>query len=149
VPQLYQNPGNVNRLVASISWANFSGLTVTAPSLDKGGIDLTFSGGATGELDAMTGVVLSPEPYQKCNFTAHVLKTQPLAGLFQAQLQLSALLGPCTIRPDLGAGGQGLQPYSIQNSAIQTVNTITMNGTTAGYDLVFTGTYYINTSSYP
>lgn len=135
--------GQLNRLVASVSWATFPTLNVTASFLNAGGIDLSLDGQATQMLPAMTAAVISPEPYMLATITINLLKTQALSQLYKAQMELSSPLGSCTVRPDVTSG---LAPYMFQNCAIESVSAQSYNGSTAGYTVVCRGTYYINSN---
>ena len=134
--------GTLNRLRASIVFTDYTGLNITASYLGKEGVNMTFDGVATTSIDTMVGVVQSPEPYQKVTFSAHLLKTQALADAFKSQLESTTLLGDATIRPD----AVSLNPYQISNVAINNVSPLKFDGTDAGWNIMFTGIYYINSS---
>lgn len=134
--------GTLNRLRASVVWASFPSLNVTASYLGKEGISLSFDGDATTTIDTMTGAVQSPEPYQRVTFSIHLLKTQALAAAFKAQIESSTLLGNATFRPD----AVSLPPYQLSNCAINTVNPLKFDGTDAGWVLMGRGFYIINNS---
>src|SRR5271156_4655421 len=111
-PQIPQ--GTLNRLRASITLTSFPGLNITQSYLGRQGISLTFDGVVTTPIDTMTGIVPSPEPYQRITCSAHLLKTQALAAAWKAQVELNALLGDITIRPDIPSGA-GISPYQLSN----------------------------------
>ncbi len=134
--------GVLNRLRASITIPGFPGLNVTASYLGKEGVSLSFDGVATTPIETMTGVVQSPEPYQRVTFSAHLLKTQALANSFKAQLESNTLLGDVTVRPD----AVNLDPYQLSNCAVQNVNPLKFDGTDGGWVIMFSGIYYINSS---
>lgn len=134
--------GTLNRLRGSVIWANFPVLNVTAPFLHKEGIKLALEGEATLFIDTMTGGVTSPEPYQHISVTMVLLKTQSLAGLYKAQMELSSLLGDGVVRPDSAA----LPPYQVTNAAIKSVRELSFNGEDAAWAVVVGGYYNINSS---
>ena len=147
--------GNLNRLVASVTWANFPSLTVTAPFLNRDGIRLALDGDATRFLGAMAGAVTSPEPYQMCTLTINLVKTQYLANQYKAQMETSTLLGNCTVRPDVPilssiagvtTGLGGLEPYDLTNMAIESVREQSYSGEDAGWTVVCRGYYLINSA---
>ena len=139
-PQVPQ--GQLNRLRGSITFSSFPGLNVTASYLGREGLGLNFEGQATLSIDTMTGVVQSPEPYVKASVMVHLIKTQALAALFKAQIENSTLLGDATVRTD----ATSLPPYQLSNCAISTVNAIKIDGTDAGWVIMITGIYYINSA---
>jgi hypothetical protein len=136
--------GTLNRLIASVSWPSFAYLTITAPFLNREGISITLEGEATRILPAMTGTVNSPEPYQMATVTANLLKTQPLSGLYKAQMESSTLLGNCVVRPD----SLVLPAYDFYNMAIESVREQRYSGEDAGWVIVFRGYYIINNSQW-
>ena len=134
--------GTLNRLRASISFVSFPGLQITASFLGKEGIALAFDGVVTTPLDTMTGVVQSPEPYQRVTVSAHLIKSQALANNFKSQIELNSLVGDFVVRTDAGSMG----PYQVSNGAINTVNPLKFDGSDAGWTLMLSGIYYVNAS---
>ena len=134
--------GVLNRLRASATLTQFPGLNITASYLGKEGISLSFEGVVTTPLDTMTGVVQSPEPYQRVTMAAHLIKSQALANAFKTQIELSSLIGDVTIRPDAAQLG----PYQLSNVAINSVNPLKFDGTDPGWVLMMSGIYYVNSS---
>lgn len=134
--------GTLNRLRGSITIPGFPELNVTASYLGPEGIGLSFGGVVTTSLPTMTGVVQSPEPYQECNVTIHLLKTQSFANLWKLQLELLSLLGDMIVTPDAVA----LSAYSLSNTAIQNVNPLSFAGRDAGWSVMCSSIYYINSA---
>jgi hypothetical protein len=135
--------GVLNRVKGSVTWTNFPGLNVTAPFLDKDGINLRKEGEASVQHGTMTGVVQSPEPYMPVSVVIALLKTQALAEAYKAQMEDSVLLGPGTVYPDVTTG---LSPYSLYNMSIQTVGELLFNGTTPIFAVTCRGYWVINNS---
>lgn len=135
--------GQLNRLIASVTIPNFPVLNVTAPYLGSTGVGLAFDGDSVLFLEAMTGVVVSPQPYVMVTCTMHLLKSQSLSASYEAQRQDNALLGSFTVRPDVSSS-VGLGPWTINNGAIQTVRELSFAGTDAGYVVTLRGAYNIN-----
>jgi hypothetical protein len=135
--------GNLNRLIASVTFATNTSLNVTAPYLGREGISLRFSDPATTPIKVMVGVVPSPEPYQTVAVMMHLVKTLALANSFKTAIETNTLLGDVTIRPD-EVGGIG--PYSISNSWIENVEALRFDGTDAGWSVTIGGIYYINSN---
>lgn len=134
--------GTLNRLRASVVWANNPSLNVTAPYLGREGIRLALEGETTTFINTMTGAVTSPEPYQVINLTINLLKTQTLASVYKTQMELSALIGDGTVYPD----ARTLPVYSIINCAIQSVRELSFAGEDAGWAVAVKGYYLVNSS---
>lgn len=132
--------GTLNRARASVQWAAFPGLNVTAPFLGKEGVSLAFEGAATEFVETMTGAVTSPVPYQPVRLSMALLKTQTLANQYEQQRQTNSLLGDGTIIPD----SVTLAPYQITNCAIENVDELRFNGEVAGYMVHVKGYYITN-----
>jgi hypothetical protein len=132
--------GTINRLRASVTVTNFTGLNVTASYLGKEGISLSFDGVVTTPIETMTGIVPSPEPYQRVTANIHLLKTQALATAWKQQLERLSLIGQLTVQPDAVA----LDPYQISNSYIYNVAPLKFDGTDAGWVVSVGGIYYVN-----
>lgn len=134
--------GTLNRLIASVVWDNNPGLNVTAPYLGKEGIRLALEGETTTFINTMTGAVTSPEPYQTTSLTINLLKTQNLAAVYKAQMELLATIGQCTIYPDATT----LPTYSLINCAIQSVRELNFSGEDAGWVVNIKGYYLCNSA---
>lgn len=134
--------GTLNRLRGSIQIPAFPELNVTASYLGPEGIALSFGGVVTTTLPTMTGVVQSPEPYQEANVTIHLLKTQSFANQWKIQLELLSLLGDMIITPDAKALGA----YPLSNTAINNVSPLSFAGKDAGWVVMCSGIYYVNSS---
>lgn len=141
-PQVQQ--GVLNRARGSVVWNDFPSLNVTAPYLGQAGISLSFGGPATSQLPTMTGVAQSPELMQLATIRINLLKTQTLADLYKQQMELSSVLGDCTIYPDVQTNGIGV--YQITNCSMGTLETLTLNGTDAGWIIPVIGVYEINSA---
>lgn len=135
--------GVLNRVLGSVTWSNFPGLNVTAPYLDKEGINLRKEGEATTQHGTMTGIVQSPEPYMPVSVVIALLKTQFLSESYKSQMELSTILGPGTVYPDVSTG---LTPYQLYNMAIMGVGELLFNGTTPIWGVTVRGYWVINSS---
>lgn len=136
--------GTLNRLRASVVVNDSPSLNVTAGYLGEEGISIALEGDTTTFINTLTGAVTSPEPYQKVTVTIHLLKTQPLAGLYKKQMEDLATLGNIVVRPDSAA----LPPYDFTNCAIQGVEPLRLNGKDAGYVVRLGGYYLVNQNLY-
>jgi hypothetical protein len=142
MPNPNVNQGTLNRLIASVTSANFPALNVTPSFLHREGIRLAFEGQATTIIDTMTGTVISPEPYQRTTATLHLLKSQSLSQQWEAQRQLNSAIGPLVIRPD----STQLSPYDMINCGIINVAELTFNGQDAAYTVSIQGYISLNSS---
>jgi len=145
VPNPLISQGSLNRLRASIVWPANSSLNVTAGFLARRGISLALDGESTLYINTLTGAVASPEPYMMITCTIHLLRTQQLCSLYKAQMELNALIGDGTVRPDV-APGVGLAPYNIANCAIQSINEMSFAGDDADFSVRIRGYYLLNSS---
>ena len=84
-PQVPQ--GTLNRLRVSVAITQFPALNITPSYLGREMATLSFDGMVTTPIDTATGVVPSPEPYQRVTATVHLLRTQALANLWKQQLE--------------------------------------------------------------
>jgi hypothetical protein len=138
--------GTLNRLVASVTWQNFSSLNVTPSFLNREAIRLALEGQSVVYLPTIAGAVTSPEPYMMISCTIHLLKTQQIAGLYKAQMESNALLGNGVVRPDVAQGQGGLPPYDIVNCSIAGVRELDFSGNDAGWAVTCRGYYLVNNS---
>ena len=138
--------GVLNRLRGSVVWTDHPELNVTAPYLDKEGINLRLSGEASTQHGTMTGIVQSPEPYMPVSVVIALLKTQSLSDRYKSQMEALSLIGSGTVYPDVTAGG--LSQYQLQNMSIQNVGELLFNGTTPIYAVTCSGYYVINNSAW-
>ncbi len=143
MPNPLIDQGVLNRVRASVTWTNFSALNVTAPFLDKEGINLRLEGEASLQHGTMTGLVQSPEPYMPVSVVIALLRTQSLSEAYKAQMETQSVLGPGTVYPDVSSG---LSPYSLQNMSIQSVGELLLNGTTPIFGVTCRGYYVVNNS---
>lgn len=134
--------GSLNRLRANVVWPAFASLNIAPSYLGRMGIHLALDGESTQYIETMAGAVTSPQPYMMITLTAHLLKTQQLASLYKAQMELSALIGDGTVYPDAAALGV----YQVTNCAIQSVRELDFSGADAGWVVAFRGYYLVNAS---
>ncbi len=132
--------GSLNRLLGSVIWDGFPLLTVTAPFLGTDGISLAFEGNAVTFLPTMTGNALSPEPYQMVTLSMHLLKSQPLAQIYEGQRLTNATLNTGTVYPDSPVLG----PYKLFEAAIESVRELSFAGRDVNYVVTCRAFYPIN-----
>lgn len=134
--------GNLNRLITSFLWDDVPGLNVTPGFTGKGGISIAFDGDFTSEIETMTGLVQSPEPYVMVTLTFNLLRTQPLANAYITRGQTNTVFGNGTLRPDVA--GNILQPWYIQNLAWKNLRELSLAGTTPDFPAIFRGYWALN-----
>jgi hypothetical protein len=135
--------GVLNRILGSVTWTDFPGLNVTAPFLDKEGINLRLEGEASLQHGTMTGLVQSPEPYMPISVVIALLKTQQLSDMYKSQMEDTSILGGGTVYPDVSTG---LTPYALYNMSIQSVGELLFNGTTPIFAVTCRGYWPVNNS---
>lgn len=138
--------GNLNRLVASIVWDNFPQLNVTPAYLGKPAISLAFNGRFTTPIETQTGLVQSPEPFVMTTLTIALLRTQPLAGLYQQQAAQNTVFGNCTVRPDVSASLNAVSPFEIQNVSWTELRELAFAGLDPLYSVIMEGYIPINSA---
>lgn len=136
--------GTLNRLVASVACLDTDGLNVGASFLAREGIRLALEGEVTRQIPVMVSAVPSPEPYQLCSVTINLLKTNPIAQAYKAQIEANSIIGRIVVRPD----ADPLSPYDLFNCSIQSVREQSYAGDDPGWAVVVQGTYYINAELY-
>lgn len=138
------NLGQINLLAASVTFPNNTALNVTAQCLAKQGIRLAPEGDVTKFLEVLTGAVPSPQPYQMMTVTIALVKTLPLAAVFQSQFQSNAVVGGFTVRPDVQRGTGGLQPFKVINGSLMTMGEMDFGGGDAAYVVMAKGYWQVN-----
>lgn len=139
------NHGLVNKYRGAVTFDSFSQLNVTAPYLTMEGIVMNFPGNATAMLPVMTGLVTSQELYVGGEMVIHLVKTMPLAALFQQQFLLNSLLGRATVRPDTPPN-IGITSWQVQNTAIISVGDQSYAGSSADFPVRISGYIVVNTA---
>ena len=135
-------PGNLNRIKGTILVPGNTALNITAPYLGKEGIVIAPQTAVVTQMQGMTTVVNSEEPYQLVQVTAMVIKSLALSAAYINQIQQSPSLGTVTITPDTNT----MAPFNLYNVAIVNWNQISMAGTQPDFAIVFQGQYNISNS---
>ncbi|CAI1105681.1 Uncharacterised protein [Serratia quinivorans] len=132
--------GTLNRVRASVKYTDHSELNVSASYLAKEGVEITFQGNIVESLQAMTGVVQSPQPYLLSQVKIHLLRSQALATLYKKQWEKNGLVGGIRLYTDSNTFGE----FDLSNVAITSVGDMTFAGGEPGVVITLTGTYYVN-----
>ena len=139
-PQIQQ--GTLNRLLASVVYADFTQLNVTSGYLAREAISLSFDGDTSLLIGTLTGAVTSPEPYIYGTVTMHLLRTQALGEAYSSQIRTNTTLGSVTVYPDT----QVLQPVQLTNCVLMSSQETAFDGTQAGLVVRLRGVYNINST---
>lgn len=134
--------GTLNRLLASVVYANYTQLNVTAGYMSREAISLSFDGDTSMLIPTLTGAVTSPEPYIFGTVTMHLLRTQALGEAYSNQIRTNTTLGSVTVYPDT----QVLQPFQLNNCVLMSIQETTFDGNQAGLVVRLRGVYNINST---
>ena len=137
-PQVQQ--GTLNRLLASVVYADFPQLNVTSSYLAREAISMAFDGDTSLLIGTLTSAVTSPEPYVYGTVTMHLLRTQALGNAYKTQVETNTTLGSVTVYPDSVA----LSPFQLNNCVLQVVQEMPFDGTQASLIVRLRGVYNIN-----
>lgn len=132
--------GVLNRLRASVVFADFPELTITSAYLTKEAINIAFQGEASQNLPTLTGVVGSPEPYQLAAITIHAVRSQALADAYKKQIETNTQMGSVNVITDSAA----LSDYQIESCVITNVDSLAFDGNQPAFIIHMSGVYYIN-----
>jgi hypothetical protein len=132
--------GNLNRAAVHIVVTSYPALSLTASTMTKGGAHLTYEGDAVTQIQTMTGVVDSPEPFLMTTLVVNILRTQPVANGWILQQASQATIGNVECYPDASS----YAPTIIQNCAIQNIDNGPYDGTDPTVRLTLRGQVQIN-----
>ncbi len=136
--------GTLNRLLASVVYADFAQLNVTSGYLAKEAISIGFEGDTSMLIGTLTSAVTSPEPYMFGTVTIHLLRTQALGNAYKQQIETNTTMGSVTIYPDT----QALSPFQLNNCVLQSIQETAFDGNQAGLIVRLRGVYNINSTMY-
>ena len=139
-PQVQQ--GTLNRLLASVVYADYPQLNVTSSYLAREAISMAFDGDTSLLIGTLTSAVTSPEPYVYGTVTMHLLRTQALGNAYKTQVETNTTLGSVTVYPDSVA----LSPFQLNNCVLQVVQEMPFDGTQASLIIRLRGVYNINSA---
>jgi hypothetical protein len=139
-PQI--NQGTINLVRAAVQVPSFTPLNVTASFLGAGGVSITWGTPSTTFIRTLTGRVTAPEPFQEVTIGIHLVKSQPLASLWESQRISLSVIGNILVFTDSAQ----LPSYSFTNCAIENVGEIVSNGKSSEYYVTVGGSYVVNNS---
>lgn len=134
--------GSLNRLRASVFLIDNPALNISVPYLGRAGIRMAFEGEASGYPTTMTGAVPSPAPFQLCNVTIALLKTQGLSNSYKNQFEFNTSIGDVSIQGD----SVTLDDYNLSNCILGAVDGLDFSGEAPEFVVTLKGVYYINSS---
>lgn len=132
--------GTLNRLSAHVVFNQFSQLNAVPENLAKAGVSIEPQGNVVTQIDAMTGMVNSPEPYVPIHLVIALNKTSPVADLFKKQIQQYAVVGDVDVYTDSAA----LSKYTLKNVSILNQGTVNTAGTDGTFTVTLGGTWFTN-----
>ena len=137
-PMAYQ--GLLNRVLTHVVVTDFPQLSATASFMSKAMTSLTFDGDFTRQEKTATGVVNSPEPYVMGHLTLSILRSQSLAALWIAQLQVLSILGDVVTYSDSTVFPQ----LTLNNCSVMNVEPGPYDGQDPTTKITITGVLPIN-----
>ena len=133
-------PGNLNRIRGTILVPGNATLNVTAPYLGKEGIVIAPQSAVVTQMQGMTTVVNSEEPYQIVQVTAAIMKSLALSAAYIEQIKNSPTLGQITVTPDTTT----LPAFTLYNVAITNWSQISMAGLQPDFTVTFQGQFNVS-----
>lgn len=134
-------PGNLNRVRASVIVPGNETLNIPAQFQAKEGIIVSPQSAVVTQMQGMTTIVNSEEPYQLVQITVAVIKSLAISAQYLSAIQNSPILGNITVVPDTTA----MPKFNLINAAILNWNQVSMAGLQPDFTLVIQGQY--NTSN--
>lgn len=132
--------GSLNKVLTHIIVPENPQLTVTASYMAKSQAVLTFDGPFTEQIGTATGIVNSPQPYVMAQVVISLLRSQAVSGLWIAQTQASAEIGPVTVYPDSDA----FPPITLADCSIIEVDPGAFDGADPTTKVTVKGVFYTN-----
>ena len=133
-------PGNLNRIRGTILVPGNATLNVTAPYLGKEGIVIAPQSAVVTQMQGMTTVVNSEEPYQIVQVTAAIMKSLALSAAYLEQIKNSPTLGQITVTPDTTT----IPAFNLYNVAITNWSQISMAGLQPDFTITFQGQFNVS-----
>ena len=133
-------PGNLNRIRGTILVPGNATLNVTAPYLGKEGIVIAPQSAVVTQMQGMTTVVNSEEPYQIVQVTAAIMKSLALSAAYLEQIKNSPTLGQITVTPDTTT----IPAFTLYNVAITNWSQISMAGLQPDFTITFQGQFNVS-----
>jgi hypothetical protein len=136
----YLVAGPLNRVRCSVVVTSTPTLNITSQFMGKSFAHIEFEGDFVQQIETATGVVNSPEPYVMASITVGLLRSQPLAAAWLAQVQNTGVLGDVTIHSDTSA----FPAITLNDTSVRSLNPGAYDGTDPVVRLTLRGTFNIN-----
>jgi len=133
-------PGNLNRVRASIIVPGNATLNIPAQFQAKEGIIVAPQTPVVTQMQGMTTIINSEEPYQLLQITVSVIKSLAISATYLDAIRNSPILGDITVVPDTTT----IPKFTIFNAAILNWNQISMAGLQPDFTLTIQGQYSIS-----
>jgi len=132
--------GVLNRVRCSVVVPGNTALNITAPNMGRQLARIAFEGQLVNQIPTATGLVNSPEPYVICTVTIALLRTQPIANAWFAQIQTNSNVQNVTIHSDTSA----FPPIALQDVVVSRIDPGPYDGTNPDFQLVLRGALPVN-----
>ena len=134
-------PGNLNRVRASVIVPGNETLNIPAQFQAKEGIIVSPQSAVVTQMQGMTTIVNSEEPYQLVQITVAVIKSLAISAQYLSAIQNAPIVGDIAVVRDTTA----MPKFNLINAAILNWNQISMAGLQPDFTLVIQGQF--NTSN--
>lgn len=139
-----QNPGIargvLNRVKTSVVVPSNSSLNIISANMGRSLARISFNGQLVNQFATGTGLVNSPEPFVMATITIALLRTQPIAAAWFAQILQDSNIEDATIFGDTSM----FPPIALQSVVASHMDTGPFDGTSADFMLVLAGALPIN-----
>lgn len=132
--------GSLNRLKVSVYFKDYPELNISPFVLGEEGIELIPERDAVLMIEALVGLVASPEPFVPVSVPLPILKTVSLSNEFKKKIETNARVGEVEIYLD----STTLDSYKLTNCTISRFDGIRANGKDAVVRYQLKGTYITN-----
>lgn len=133
-------PGNLNRVRANLVFPTNQTLNIPAEYQAKEGLVIVPQTAVVTQMQGLTTIVNSEEPYQLVQVSISVIKSLAISATWINQIKNSPTVGTMTAYPDTTA----MPPFTLYNCAITNWNQISMAGLQADFTIQITGQFNVS-----
>ena len=133
-------PGNLNRVRANVVVPGNITLNIPAQFQAKEGLVVIPQTAVVTQMQGLTTIVNSEEPYQMVQISISVIKSLAISGAWINQIKNSPTIGTMTVYPDTDA----MPAFTLYNCAITNWNQISMAGLQADFTIMITGQFNVS-----
>jgi hypothetical protein len=134
--------GVLNRVKTSVVVPSFPSLNVISANMGRSLARIAFNGQLVNQIPTGTGLVNAPEPFVMATITIALLRTQPIAAAWFAQIQLDSSIQDATIYSDTSA----FPPIALQSVVASHMDPGPFDATSADFQLVLSGAFPVNSN---